>query len=130
MCYLTPNSLNTLIFKLNIMIIHTLNMCTTQGGGGGRALIFQTYVGSGHFFWFEILYFNIFGVFRKNKILWIFLWGLSRNWTIFRDHFIHFRVFFYGKGTECGAFFGVAKISNIFLECLKFLIFLGVNGRC
>ena len=26
--------------------------------------------------------------------------------------------------------FGVAKISNIYLECLKFLIFFGVNGRC
>ena len=25
-------------------------------------------------------------------------------------------------------FWGVAKISNIFLGCLKFLIFLGVNG--
>ena len=28
-----------------------------------------------------------------------------------------------------GIFFGVAKISNIFWGCLKFLIFLGVNGR-
>ena len=28
-----------------------------------------------------------------------------------------------------GVFFGVAKISNIFFGCLKFLIFLGVNGR-
>ena len=27
-------------------------------------------------------------------------------------------------------FFGVAKISNIFMGCLKFLIFFGVNGRC
>ena len=26
--------------------------------------------------------------------------------------------------------FGVAKSSNIFLGCLKFLIFFGVNGRC
>ena len=25
-------------------------------------------------------------------------------------------------------FFGVAKISNYFLGCLKFLIFFGVNG--
>ena len=28
-----------------------------------------------------------------------------------------------------GVFFGVAKNSNIFLGCLKFLIFLGVHGR-
>ena len=26
--------------------------------------------------------------------------------------------------------FWVAKISNIYLGCLKFLIFFGVNGRC
>ena len=26
--------------------------------------------------------------------------------------------------------FWVAKISNIFWECLKFLIFFGVSGRC
>ena len=29
-----------------------------------------------------------------------------------------------------GIFFWVAKISNIFLGCLKFLIFFGVMGRC
>ena len=29
-----------------------------------------------------------------------------------------------------GVIFGVAKISIIFLGCLKFLIFLGVNDRC
>ena len=29
-----------------------------------------------------------------------------------------------------GVFFWVAKISNIFFGCLKFLIFFGVNGRC
>ena len=38
----------------------------------------------------------------------------------------HFRVFSYGQGTELGIFFGVVKISNSFLGCLKFLIiFLG-----
>ena len=26
--------------------------------------------------------------------------------------------------------FGVAKSSDIYLSCLKFLIFFGVNGRC
>ena len=38
---------------------------------------------------------------------------------------MHFRVFSLGHGTEWGIFFGVAKISNIFLGCLKFLIFFG-----
>ena len=41
---------------------------------------------------------------------------------------MHFRVFSEGQGTEWGKFFWVAKISNIFLECLKFLIFFGGEG--
>ena len=53
-------------------------------------------------------------------------WGM----TIFRCISMHFMVFSYGQGTEWGYFGGVAKISNIVLGCLKFLIFLGVNGRC
>ena len=36
---------------------------------------------------------------------------------------MHFRVDSQGNSTEWGVFFGVAKISNIFLGCLKFLIF-------
>ena len=47
---------------------------------------------------------------------------------------MHLRVFSYGAryrmGGGGGVFFWVAKISNIFLGCLKFLIFFGVNGRC
>ena len=34
---------------------------------------------------------------------------------------MHFRVFSLGQGTESGIFFGVAKISNNDLGCLKFL---------
>ena len=37
---------------------------------------------------------------------------------------MHFRVFFKVKVQNCDIF-GVAKISNIFLGCLKFLIFFG-----
>ena len=43
---------------------------------------------------------------------------------------IHFRVFSSCQGTEWGIFFGVGKISNILLGCLKFPIYLWVNGRC
>ena len=57
---------------------------------------FHTYVGSGHFFGFKILNFNIFGGFQKNKYSFgyedfvdIFL-GSSQNWTIFRDYFYAF----------------------------------------
>ena len=39
---------------------------------------------------------------------------------------MHFRGGFYqGNGTEWGIFLGVAKISNIFWGCAKFLIFFG-----
>ena len=38
---------------------------------------------------------------------------------------MYFRVFFLRSVYRIGIFFGVAKISNIFLGCLKFLIFLG-----
>ena len=43
---------------------------------------------------------------------------------------MHFRVFFKGHGTELGYFSGLLKFQIFFLECLKFLIFFGVNGRC
>ena len=49
---------------------------------------------------------------------------------------MHFRVFSSGQGTEWGYFFlggggGVAKISNIFWGCLKFLIYtFGEKGIC
>ena len=43
---------------------------------------------------------------------------------------MHFRVFFLRSRYRIGIFLGVAKISNIFLGCLKFQIFFGVNGRC
>ena len=43
---------------------------------------------------------------------------------------MNFKVFSKGQGTEWGIFLWVAKISKNFGGCLKFLIFLGVNGRC
>ena len=53
------------------------------------------------------------------KILWIFFRS-SQNWTIFRGNFYAFKV-----NVQNGDFLGGAKISNIFLGCLKFLIFFG-----
>ena len=52
-------------------------------------------------------------------------WGSSQNWASFCFISMHFRVFFKVKGTEFGYCFWVAKISNIFLGCLIFLIFFG-----
>ena len=53
----------------------------------------------------------------------IFL-GSSQNWASLRVISMHFRVFFKVK-VQILDFFWVAKISNIFLGCLKFLIFFG-----
>ena len=83
-------------------------------GGGGVLWYFHTYVGSGYFFGFKILNFNIFGVFRMNifldmKILRIFFGGSSQNWASFRVISMHFRVFFKVKGTELGYFLGLLK---------------------
>ena len=40
---------------------------------------------------------------------------------------MHLMVFSYSKGTEWVIFNFVAKMSNIYLECLKILIFFWVN---
>ena len=42
---------------------------------------------------------------------------------------MHFRSFLKVK-VQSGGHFWLAKISNIYLGCLKFLIFFGVNTRC
>ena len=93
------------------------------------------------FFWggggVTILNFNIFGGFQNND----FLGGMNILWIFFGDHHkiglylevisMHFRVFSEGQGTEWKIFLGSAKISNIYLGCLKFLIFFFLmNGRC
>ena len=75
--------------------------------------------------------FNINLVFKKNE----YFWGVMILWIFLGGHHIiglylgvismHFMVFSYGKGTEWVIFNFVAKMSNIYLECLKILIFFG-----
>ena len=60
-----------------------------------------------------------------------FFLGSSKNWTIFRGHFYAF----YGGGVKVkvqngGIFLGSLIFQIFIFGCLKFLIFLGVNGRC
>ena len=119
----------------------TLSWRADVQGGGGRVLrYFHTYVGSGYFWGFKILNFNIFWVFRKMKIvwgmkiLWLFFWGGGgggnhKNGLVWGS-FLCILGSFLRSSYRFWIFLGVAKISNIFLGCLKFLIFLGVNGRC
>ena len=64
------------------------------------------------------------------KILLIFFWGSSHNWTIFRGHF---RVFFKVKVQNGGYFFGLLKFQILFgvLEIpVIFFFWGGVNSRC
>ena len=64
---------------------------------GWGVLSFHTYVGSGHFFGFKILNFNILGGFQKNeyfwsmKILYIF-WGHHKIGLYLGVISMHFRV--------------------------------------
>ena len=95
--------------------------CMVEPQGGGT-LIFSHIRRLGLFFWFKILNFNIFGVFRKMnifldmKILRIFFGGSSQNWASFRVISMHFRVFLKVKGTELGYFFGLLKFQIFFLD--------------
>ena len=73
---------------------------------------------------------NIFG---GMKFLWIYFWGSSQNWTIFRGHFCAFYGLFLRSRYRIRICFWVAKISNIFWGVEIPDIFLrggGVNGRC
>ena len=63
-------------------------------------------------------------IFRGTKVLWTFL-ASSQNGTIFRGHFYAFYGLFLRSMYRMGDNYLVAKISNVFLGCLKFLIFLG-----
>ena len=63
------------------------------------------------FFSFSFFFFFFFGGGGHHKIR-LYLEGIS----------MHFRVFSEGQGTKWRTFL-VAKISNIYLGCLKFLIF-------
>ena len=64
-------------------------------------------------------------------IFFFFFWGggggvSSQNWASLRVISMHFRGGGLRSRYRIGIFFGVAKISNIYLGCLKFLIiFLG-----
>ena len=61
------------------------------------------------------------------KILWIFFGVITKLDYISGVISMHFMVFFKIMAQN-GDIFGVAKISNIFWGCLKFLIYLGGEG--
>ena len=112
-------------------ILHLRSVCPPGvcGRGGGGTLIFSYICWPRLFLGFKILNFNIFGGFRKlnifwgMKLLWIFFWGSSQNWTI--------------KVQTGGYFLGCSNFKYL-LGCLKCLFFFfwvgvgvgGLNGRC
>ena len=75
---------------------------------------------------FRILNSNILGGFQK--ILWIFLGGYHKIGLYSEVISMHFRVFSEGQGTDWGIFLGLLKNSNIYLGCLKFMIFFFGGG--
>ena len=64
------------------------------------------------------------------KILWIFFGGHHKIGLYLGVISMHFRVFLKVMVQNGGYLFGLVKFQIFFLGCLKFLIFLGVNGRC
>ena len=90
-----------------------------------------------HFDGFKILNFNTFLGLKKKLFL-----EYENFVDIFLGHHkiglylvvisMHFRVFSQGQGTETEKFIGLPTFQVIFFGggCLKFLVFLGVNGRC
>ena len=81
----------------------------------------------------KILNFNIFGkmiFFGVRRFCGYFLGVDTTNWSIFRGHFYAFEGLLLRSSYRMVVFFWDAIISKIFFRCLKFLIFIGLNGRC
>ena len=84
---------------------------------------------------FKIKIFNILGGFQKSEYILGYedfvdiFGGSSQKWTVLGVISMHLGSFLKVK-VQIGGIFLVAKIPNIYWGCLKFLIFLGVNGRC
>ena len=101
----------------------------------GGTLIFSHILRLGLFFGVQNSEFQYFlGVFRKMNIFWGYEdfvdilggGGSSQNWASLRDISMQFSIgSFLRSRYKIGIFFGVAKISNFFGGCLKFVIFLG-----
>ena len=73
--------------------------------GGGTLIFSYIYVGSGHFWGFKILNFNIFGGFQKYHYFLgyeDFVDISLQNWTGFRGHFYTFQ----GQCAGWGYFWG------------------------
>ena len=100
-------------------------------------LIFSHIRRLGPFFWVQNSEFQYFFGFPEK---WIFFGGIKILWIVFWSHhkiglvrgsFLSNLWSFLSSRYRIGIFIGVAKSSNIFFGCLKFLIFFwGVNGRC
>ena len=93
----------------------------------GGTLIFSHIHRLGLFFGFKILNFNIFGGFQKMIFLGyedfvINFWGHYQIGLV-RGSFLCILGSFFKVKVQIWDIFWVAKISNIFLGCLKFLIF-------
>ena len=91
-------------------------MVHSQVGGGGT-LIFSYIHRRGSFWGVQNFEFQYFWGFSDSEYFLGYgdfvdiFGGSSQNWTIFRVHSMHFRVFSKGQGTDRGDIFWVAKIS-------------------
>ena len=117
-------------------IIHLRSICPFFRGRGYSYIFIHTYyVGLGYFWGFKILNFNIFWVLQKTeffggmKILWIYFGGHHKT-GLYLEVISSILGAFLKVNVQNGGYFLGCEISNIYLMCLKFLIFFAVNGRC
>ena len=102
------------ISDLRRKILHLMSVCPPPPPPG-VLLYFHAYVGSGYFWGFKILNFNIFGGFQKTECFWKYEDFVNIFWVHHNmDYTMHFRVFSEGQGTKW----------RIFLGLLKFLIYI------
>ena len=132
------------MFEISDLRRETLHLSSVCPPGGAGTLI-CSYICRLWLF-FEVLNFEFqyFGVFQKTEFFFFFLgggyedfvdfflgggWGSSQNYLYLGVISMHLGSFLKVK-VQNGGCFWVAKISNIYLGCLKFLIFFLVNSRC
>ena len=87
-----------------------------EGGGIFLYLYFHAYVGSGYFWGFKMLNFNIFGGFQKTEYFggyedFVDILGVITK----LDYTMHLRVFSEGQDTKWRIFFGLLKF-QIFIS--------------
>ena len=116
MCFHFYNFLYILTCHVSVLLHYYTQHRTNPGGGGGGNLIFSYIHRLRSFFGVQI-----FGVFRKNNIFWVwrfcgYFWGHHKIGLYLRVISMHFRVFLTIKVQNGGCSFGLLKCQIFFSD--------------